>query len=402
MGIVGCATTDPATHHLVLYVPTGAGQPYTGPSEWAPVMVHIAASLLWPDLPFLVTSPDYILGAQASLSELRRCLGYPSAFSLFTTSHSLAGSDVLLHFPPPSTFSLIPPDTPPTPFADPTPPPHDFGYTSPEDALQLIATLTISQMAEQHNKFGQVASNAIDADLYYPLFCTPYYGYQPTSHTDFLVMVYQLSAFIVHCCYTKEGALNPAIVSNEAINCTPADLMSVLSTTYKQWTSLHPGEGVLMCSLTEERAALRPFPISWLYHVDMAAPSPPFFGRLADVFSAGTEQYRSPIFDDPINLGPAASLHLNPALLDPPHLDQSNVLQIHTSLESLCWGAIQYHYSFYEGGPQHSLLSLTPDTHPPPFFFFSRCCLGQVPGGAPFSQRSEQATACTNRMQIRN
>ena len=40
-----------------------------------------------------------------------------------------------------------------------------------------------------------------------------------------------------------------------------ADLMSVLSTTYKQWTSLHPGEGVLMCSLTEERVALRPFPL---------------------------------------------------------------------------------------------------------------------------------------------
>ena len=36
------------------------------------------------------------------------------------------------------------------------------------------------------------------------------------------------------------------------------------------------------------------------------------------------------------------------------------------------------------------------------FFFVARCCLGQVPGGAPFSQRSEQATACTNRMQIRN
>ena len=36
------------------------------------------------------------------------------------------------------------------------------------------------------------------------------------------------------------------------------------------------------------------------------------------------------------------------------------------------------------------------------WFFLARCCLGQVPGGAPFSQRSEQATACTNRMQIRN
>ena len=35
-------------------------------------------------------------------------------------------------------------------------------------------------------------------------------------------------------------------------------------------------------------------------------------------------------------------------------------------------------------------------------FFFALCCLGKIPGGAPFSQRSEQATACTNRMQIRN
>ena len=33
-------------------------------------------------------------------------------------------------------------------------------------------------------------------------------------------------------------------------------------------------------------------------------------------------------------------------------------------------------------------------------FFLARCCLGQVPGGAPFSQRSKLATACTNRMQI--
>ena len=38
----------------------------------------------------------------------------------------------------------------------------------------------------------------------------------------------------------------------------------------------------------------------------------------------------------------------------------------------------------------------------PNLFFLARCCLGQVPGGAPFSQRSELATACTNRMQIKN
>ena len=35
-------------------------------------------------------------------------------------------------------------------------------------------------------------------------------------------------------------------------------------------------------------------------------------------------------------------------------------------------------------------------------FFLARSCLGQVPGGAPFSQRSELATACTSRMQIKN
>ena len=34
------------------------------------------------------------------------------------------------------------------------------------------------------------------------------------------------------------------------------------------------------------------------------------------------------------------------------------------------------------------------------FFFFARSCLGKVPGRAPFSQLSQQATACTIRMQI--
>ena len=33
-------------------------------------------------------------------------------------------------------------------------------------------------------------------------------------------------------------------------------------------------------------------------------------------------------------------------------------------------------------------------------FFFARSCLGKVPGRAPFSQLSQQATACTIRMQI--
>ena len=50
--LVGCATTDPSAHHLALYVPVGPDSPYKGPSDWAPLMVYLAASLLYPDLPF--------------------------------------------------------------------------------------------------------------------------------------------------------------------------------------------------------------------------------------------------------------------------------------------------------------------------------------------------------------
>ena len=48
-------------------------------------------------------------------------------------------------------------------------------------------------------------------------------------------------------------------------------------------------------------------------------------------------------------------------------------------------------------------LQLTPicvPDDPPAKLFFARSCLGKVPGGAPFRQRSERATACTIRMQI--
>ena len=105
--LVGCATTDPITHHLAFYVAVGPDQIYKGAQEWAPLIVHLAASFLWPDLPFLVCSPDYVLGAHAAISELRRCLSYSSPLNLFTTTTSLAGSDVLVHLPPPCQFNFI-------------------------------------------------------------------------------------------------------------------------------------------------------------------------------------------------------------------------------------------------------------------------------------------------------
>ena len=52
------------------------------------------------------------------------------------------------------------------------------------------------------------------------------------------------------------------------------------------------------------------------------------------------------------------------------------------------------HFARTEGGSRRG--GTEADGH----FFFARSCLGKIPGGAPFCQRSEQATACTIRMQI--
>ena len=303
--LVGCATTDPSAHHLALYVPVGPESPYKGPSDWAPLMVYLAVSFLYPDLPFLVCSPDYVLGAQASIDELRCCLGFSSTLNLFTTHTSLVGSDVLVHLPYPCQFSFyIAPRDPELPPLAP------FSYRTPSEVLELISSLTKTHMATQAGMHTRIASGSIDADLYYP-----YYGFSPDTSADFLVMAYQLSSFLVHCCYTAGGAATSAL--EDELNSTPEDLLTVLASAYKQWTSLHPGQGVFIGPLTADTATLRPFPMAWLYSVDESSPAPPVFGRLSDVFSAGTELYTSPLFQGPICLGPAASLHLNPILLAP-------------------------------------------------------------------------------------
>ena len=195
--LVGCATTDPSTHHLALYVPVGSESPYKGPSDWAPLMVYLATSLLYPDLPFLVRSPDYVLGAQASILELRRCLGFSSTLNLFTTHTSLVGSDVLVHLPYPCQFNSHIAQRDPE-----SPPLAPFSYNSPSDVLELIASLTKTHMATQIGIHKRIASGSVEADLYYALYCTPYYGFSPATSADFLVMVYQLSSFLIHCCYT--------------------------------------------------------------------------------------------------------------------------------------------------------------------------------------------------------
>ena len=282
----------------------------------------------------------------------------------FTTPTSLVGSDVLVHLPYPCQFNSHIAQRDPA-----SPPLTPFSYNSPSDVLELIASLTTAHMSTQVGVHNRIASGSVEADLYYALYCTPYYGFCPSTSADFLVMVYQLSSFLIHCCYTTGGA--PTSALEDELNSTPEDLLTVLASAYKQWTSLHPGQGVFISPLTADTATLRPFPMAWLYSVDESSPAPPVFGRLSDVFSAGNELYASRLFQGPISLGPSSSLHLNPILLDPPYLGQSSVLQLSTGLQHISWGAVQYHHSLRKGGSQLPLHSLQSHTHSLPDNFLS-------------------------------
>lgn len=100
--LVGCATApDISEYHGTLYVPVGPGATWHCPAEWAPIFVYLAAALLWPDLPFLVCSPAYLLGAHATILELRTFFSNPGSLTCFSSAKSLCRCDALLRLPPP-------------------------------------------------------------------------------------------------------------------------------------------------------------------------------------------------------------------------------------------------------------------------------------------------------------
>lgn len=103
--LVGCATApDTSEYHGTLYVPVGPGESWHCPPEWAPTFVYLAAVLLWPDLPFLVCSPAYRLGAHTTLMELRTTFTNPGSLTCFSSAKSLCRNDAFLRLPPAVPF----------------------------------------------------------------------------------------------------------------------------------------------------------------------------------------------------------------------------------------------------------------------------------------------------------
>ena len=183
--LVGCHTTFNGDMHVdysTIYIPCGHGHPWAGPSEWGPLMVFLAAALLWPDLPFLVCHPRFLLGAHAPLEELRDVFPTDCPMVLFSSARDLTRSDVLYH---PGKTTKFAHDLP---FSCTDPP---FTRNPPDHVQNLISSSVKAHAAAapaNRERLENLAPPSIEADLHFPLFCTPYYGFVPDTEVDLLVV----------------------------------------------------------------------------------------------------------------------------------------------------------------------------------------------------------------------
>ena len=341
--LVGCFTNNETRYHFTLFVPVGHDQCLPVPLEWAPLFTALATICLYPSLPFLVCTPDYTLGTFSAVDDLIACFPRPAAFHAFSSNSSLVRPDVFLRLPPAANFTGQPVEGRP-----------DFVSHTP--AAAMASLLAARKATYQHcpSSRESVETGSLTADLHFALYCTPYYGYVPENETDFIAMTFALADFLVYTCFTTNSEPNAAL-SNLSVR--PGDLLTILSTIHPSFLSVSPGDGLFILPLTTSKAALRPFPVAWLYSVtEEDCPPPPFFVTLGAALGPGTELYVSGIFQQAWALGPHARVYLNSSQLPLPYFRRTDDLQVHTNNRAHGadfggYGAKQYHFVF------------SPDTH---------------------------------------
>ena len=265
--LVGCFTNNDTRFHFTLYVPVGPDQCLPVPLDWAPLFTALATMCLYPSLPFLVCTPDYTLGTFSAVDDLLACFPRPAALHTFSSTTSLVRPDIFLRLPPATNFT-----------GQPVEGRTDFVSLTPATALEALLTARKTTYEQCPSSRESVEAGSLTADLHFALYCTPYYGYTPASESDFIAMTYALSDFLVYTCFTTTGEPNAAL-SN--LSARPGDLLTILSTIHPAFLSVSPGDGLFILPLTTAKAALRPFPVAWLYHVtEEDCPPPPFFVTL--------------------------------------------------------------------------------------------------------------------------
>ena len=254
-----------------------------------PLFTALATMCLYPSLPFLVCTPNYTLGTFSAVDDLLACFPPPAALHTFSSTTSLIRPDIFLRLPPATNFS-----------GQPVEGRTDFVSLTPATAWETLLTARKTTYEQCPSSRESVEAGSLTADLHFALYCTPYYGYTPAFESDFIPMTCALSDFLVYTCFTTTGEPNAAL-SN--LSTRPGDLLTILSTIHPAFLSVSPGDGLFILPLTTAKAALRPFPVAWLYHVtEKDCPSPPFFVILEAVLGPDTEKYVSSIFQQACQL----------------------------------------------------------------------------------------------------
>ena len=138
-----CAAVAPSNEdYSVLFIPSDLLPDFVCPIEWQPLFLYVAASLAYPDLPFLVTTPDYMAGALCTAQGLRSLLHNSCSHILLATADTLISPHLFLHLPPHVPLS---PDAMDTGTAPPSL--HPFRFRTPDEVSLLVQSTFSDQLS---------------------------------------------------------------------------------------------------------------------------------------------------------------------------------------------------------------------------------------------------------------
>ena len=180
---------------------------------------------------------------------------------------AIARSDVLYHPGRVSKFANDPPFT-----CNDEP----FRHNSPDHVKQLISSSVSEHAAGSPACRQAIVPHSVEADLHFPLFCTPYYGFVPSTEVDLLVEILQLSSFLCTCCFSSEGEGLSQLGDSLP---TASALLSMLSAIPNERSggsiAVFPGTGMFICDPAPAPQQGEPAVACWLYTPARLPPPPP-------------------------------------------------------------------------------------------------------------------------------
>ena len=248
-------------------------------------------------------------GALCTAQGLRSLLHNSCSHILLATADTLISPHLFLHLPPHVPLS---PDAMDTGTAPPSL--HPFRFRTP-DEVSLLVQSTFSDQLSQAVACRASVTEVDLQDAHFPLYCTPYYGYSPTTSVDLQVEILQLSNHLV-----SSLSLLSSKMEDDPLP-TPSNLLSVLAALHPHQLHVSPGEGLLLSPFTDPDHSDQPQPC-WLNRI--GGPAPPAFPKfltLEQSLTAYSSSAPLQMFLKPLPLGPSACVHLNPGLLPPPLVD---------------------------------------------------------------------------------